>query len=121
MKAELKEMNPPTLQKVFGDSGVARILDFLTLYRHFDYSKTEIARNSGVGWRTLFRIWPPLERYGIVKMTRQIGRAKMYRLDTDSPVAKVLTKLALEIASVDARKITKEELAKEPIEVEAKP
>lgn len=120
MKSETEEANPPTLQKVFGDSGVARILDFLTLYRHFDYSMTEIAKNSGVGWRTLFRIWPPLENYGIVKMTRQIGRAKMYRLNTDSSVARALINLALEIASVDARKITKEELAKEPVEVEAK-
>ncbi|NWG09599.1 MAG: hypothetical protein HXX80_04750 [Nitrososphaerales archaeon] len=105
---------------MFGDSSVARVLDFLTLYRHFDYSKTEIAKNSGVGWRTLFRIWPPLEKYGIVKMTRQIGRAKMHHLNIDSPVAKALTKLALEIASVGARETTKKELAKEPVEVEAK-
>lgn len=111
-KDEADEINPPSLRKVFGDSGVAKILDFLTLYRDFDYSLTEIAKNSRVGWTTLFRIWPPLEKYGIVKMTRKIGRAKLYRLDLGSPIAEALVAASLAVASVDAREITKTELAK---------
>ena len=66
---------------------------------------TEIARNSAVGFRTLLRLWNPVETYGIVTLTRQIGRAKMYRLNQDSSIAKSLETLAQEIASFDEEKI----------------
>jgi len=108
-----KEANPPSLQKLFGDSAIAKILDFLTLYRDFDYPKTEISRNSGVAWKTLYRIWPLLEKYGLVVKTREIGRAQMYRLNKESPIAKALNELAFQIASHDVDKIAAEEMAKE--------
>ncbi len=110
---ESQEANPPTLQKLFSDSSVAKLLDLLTLYRDFDYPKTEISKNSGVSWKTLFRVWPLLEQYEIVVKTRQIGRATLYKLNTDSPIAKALHTLALEIATYDAQKIADEEIAKE--------
>ena len=62
-KDETAEANPPTLQKLFKESSLAKLLDFLTLYKDFDYSKTEISQNSGVSWRTLHRIWHILEKY----------------------------------------------------------
>jgi hypothetical protein len=98
-KDEIAEVNPPTLQKLFEDSSIAKLLDFLTLYRDFDYSKTEISKNSGVSWKTLYRLWPLLEKYNLVIKTRQIGRATLYKLNTDSPIAQALNKLALEIAA----------------------
>jgi hypothetical protein len=100
--ADVEEINPPVLRRVLGDSPTARILDFLCLYGTFDYSLTEIARNSGVGWKTLHSVWPRLERYGIVTMTREIGRAKMYRMNPDSKIAKALNLLNLDIAFYDA-------------------
>jgi DNA-binding transcriptional ArsR family regulator len=105
-EAEYQEIAPPTLQKLFSNSSVAKLLDFLTLYRRFDYSLTEISRNSGVPWRTLHRVWPVLEKYDLVKLTRQIGRAKLYTLNADSDITKMLTRLSLEIASLDQRKIS---------------
>ena len=66
------------------DSAVAKLLDFLTLYRDFDYSKVEICRNSGVAWKTLFRIWPLMEEYGLVVETRWVGRAVMYKVNVES-------------------------------------
>jgi len=115
MAKESTEANPPTLQKLFSDSSVAKLLDFLTLYRDFDYPKTEISKNSGVSWKTLFRVWPLLEQYEIVIKTRQIGRATLYKLNTDSLIAKALHTLALEIAVFDAQKTAAEELGKEQI------
>jgi hypothetical protein len=116
---EEEEVNPPTIQRIFGDSTMARVLDFLTLYRRLDYSKTDIAKNSSVGWKTLFRLWPTLEKYGLVKMTRRIGRAQLYRLNMENPIAKTLTQLALQIADHDNEPIIKEQLAKEVAKVEA--
>lgn len=121
MNEEVKEANPASLQKIFGDSSVAKVLDFLTLYREFDYSLTDIAKYSGVAWTTLYRIWPPLETYGIVKKTREIGRAKMYKLNPDSEIAKLVKKLAVEIASVDAEKIAKQEITKQSTEADPAP
>lgn len=112
-KGEPAEANPPTLQKLFEDSSMAKLLDFLTLYQDFDYSKTETSKNSGVSWKTLYRLWPILEKYNMVTKTRQIGRATLYKLNTNSPIAQALHRLALEIAAFDAEQITKEEIAKE--------
>jgi hypothetical protein len=112
-KSEPTEANPPTLQKLFEDSSMAKLLDFLTLYQDFDYSKTEISENSGVSWKTLYRLWPILEKYNMVTKTRQIGRATLYKLNTNSPIAQALHRLALEIAAFDAEQIAKKEIAKE--------
>ena len=98
-KDEITEINPPTLQKLFEDSSIAKLLDFLTLYKNFDYTKTEISKNSGVSWKTLYRLWALLEKYNLVIKTRQIGRATLYKLNTESPIAVALNKLALEIAA----------------------
>src|SRR4030065_685943 len=98
-KDEITEINPPTLQKLFEDSSIAKLLDFFTLYRDFDYPKTEISRNSGVSWKTLYRLWPLLEKYELVTKTRQIGRATLYKLNIESPIAKALNRLSLEIAT----------------------
>ena len=108
-KDEITKATPPTLQKLFEDSSIAKLLDFLTLYRDFDYPKTEISRNSGVSWKTLYRLWPLLEKYELVIKTRQIGRATLYKLNTESPIAKTLNKLALEIANLHVN----EELARQ--------
>ena len=114
-----RETNPPSLRKLFGDSAVAKVLDFLTLYQGFDYSKVEICRNSGVAWKTLYRIWPLLEKYELVMLTRRIGRATLFTLNLENPISKALAELGFQIAKHDADKIVKEELAKAPIEVPA--
>lgn len=112
MKSEkgFVEANPPALRKLFKDSAVAKLLDFFTLYKDFDYSKVEISRNSGVAWKTLFRIWPLMEEYGLVIETRRVGRAVMYKLNSESPIVKALWELAFQIAKHDAAKTVKEEV-----------
>lgn len=67
--------------EVVGDSPVFRVLDFLTVNDDFDYSMTDIAKLSGVGYSTLKLFWPRLENENIVEETRTVGKAKMYRLN----------------------------------------
>lgn len=114
---ETDEANPPTLQRLLGDSAIIKVLDFLTLNRRLDYSKADIARHSGIGWKTLFRVFPLLGRYKLVKMTRKVGRAQLYRLNLDMPIAKTLSQLALQIADFDNEPLIKEQLKKKIIEV----
>ena len=119
-KDDIAEANPPTLQKLFADSSIAKLLDFLTLYKDFDYPKTEISRNSGVSWKTLYRLWPLLEKYNLVVKTRQIGRATLFKLNTENPIAQALNKLALETAAFgvneELMRQTKEQKAQEKTE-----
>ncbi len=41
-----------------------------------------------VSWGTLHVIFPKLLRYGIVVQTRTIGRAKLYKINKESEIAK---------------------------------
>jgi DNA-binding transcriptional ArsR family regulator len=77
--------------ELFGDYPLIRILNQLLMFREFDYSLTDIAKNAGVAWSTLNLIWPKLEGNGIVVNTRKVGKAKMYKLNlNNSYVAKLV-------------------------------
>jgi len=73
---------------IVGDSPKARILDFLLMFPKFDYSLTDIARNSNVGYSTLQLLWPDFVKKGIVMQTRTIGKAKLFKLNEENPIVK---------------------------------
>ncbi|MBI4053111.1 MAG: hypothetical protein HY394_03690 [Candidatus Diapherotrites archaeon] len=77
----------------FGDYPMIRVLDFLIENDIFDYGKKEICRNAGVSWNTMETFWGQLEEKGAVKYTRQVGKAKMYKLNIANPVVKQLIEL----------------------------
>ncbi|MBI3190097.1 hypothetical protein HYZ41_00160 [archaeon] len=98
--------------EVFGSSPLIKVLDFLMTYREFDYSLSDIAKESGVGWNTLHSFFFKIVEKGIVKETRQVGRAKLYKLNTDNMVAKKL----IEINNLVTSKAIDEELKKQELE-----
>lgn len=113
-----KALEAGPLERLFKGSAIARILDFLTVFKDWDYSKSDIAENSGVSFRTVLRELPRLEEIGVVKKTRNVGRALMYQLNINNPITKTLNELAFQIASHDAHKIAEEEIAKKEVEKE---
>lgn len=80
-------------REALGDSPVIRVLDFLIEGRGLDYSLSDIAENSNIGWTTLHRIWDKLERFEIVIFTREIGRAKLFKLNEENPAVKELIRV----------------------------
>lgn len=86
-------MEPSLFVKFFGNAPIVKVMDFLIENRIFDYSKTEISRESGIGWSTLHGIWGEIEKNKIVIKTRAIGRAEMYRLNTENPIVKKFIEL----------------------------
>lgn len=70
--------------QILGDYPLIRVLDFLLTFREFDYSLSDIAEESGVAWSTLHLLWPKMEELGLVKFTREVGNAKMYKLNTEN-------------------------------------
>jgi len=74
--------------EIFGDTPVLRAIDFLIINEDFDYSMTDIASLSGIGYSTLKLFWDNLENSLIVKQTRIVGKAKMYKLNYSNPAVK---------------------------------
>ena len=81
------------LRETLGDTPVIRVLDFLIEGRGLDYSLSDIAENSSIGWTTLHRIWDKMLKLEIVKPTREIGRAKLFKLNEENPSVKELIRL----------------------------
>ncbi len=75
-----------------GNSPMIRVLDFLIEGRGLDYSLTDIAENANIGWTTLHRIWNTLIRLKMVVPTREIGRAKLFKLNQENPSIERLIK-----------------------------
>ena len=80
-------------RETLGNSPMIRVLDFLIEGRGLDYSLTDIAENANIGWTTLHRIWDKLVQFNIVTPTRQIGRAKLFKLNEENPAVEKLIKL----------------------------
>lgn len=78
---------------VFGQSPVAKVIDFLIDNQEFDYSLTDISKCAEVGWSTLHQFWSDLVKLGVVKPTRKIGRAELYKLNLQSPLVKRLVEI----------------------------
>jgi len=73
------------LVRVFDNTPQIKVLEFLIEGRELDYSISDVAESSGIGRTTLFRIWDDFVELGIVKNTRNIGNAKLYKLNTANP------------------------------------
>ncbi len=98
---------------VFGNSPVVKVIDFFLDNREFDYSLTDIARNSDIGWSTLHGFWKELVTLGIVTKTRRIGRAELYKLNFRSPVVKKLIELDTDIS----KRLMQEEIERQRMRV----
>ncbi len=67
--------------ETFGNSPVIRIIDFLLDNPLFDYSKEEIVKELGMSKTTFYKYFGVIEKNNLVKITRKVGKSKMYKLD----------------------------------------
>lgn len=95
------------LEAIFQNTS-ARILDFLVLNQKFDYSAPEISKITRVPLRTLQRVLPGLVSKQIVKETGKIGKTRMYILNTESELAKLLRQFTLATMNVEIDNALKE-------------
>lgn len=73
------------LEKIF-HSASARIVDFLLIYREFDYSEADIARKIKMTPKTVGKEIPILLEEGVIRLTRKSGRSSMYRINDSEKV-----------------------------------
>ena len=76
-----------------GESPTIRVLDYLLTERDLDFSITDMAKNSGIGRATLYRIWDDLIKNKIIVPTRVIGKAKLYKLNKDNIIIKKIIEI----------------------------
>ncbi len=69
-----------------GDSPTMRVMQYLIEGRDFDYTLTDLL-NAGVSWGTLHVVFPKLIEHGVVVKTREVGRAKLYKINKENIVA----------------------------------
>ncbi len=100
----------------FGKTPFIKILDFLIVGKDFDYPLTEIAKGAEVGWTSFSKVWKVFLEKNIVKHTRDIGKARLYKLNTENPIVKKLVRVHWEIIKAETDKILEKEI-KEKIAV----
>lgn len=98
IKSNSKVLEIGPLENVFPCSE-SKILDFLVTFQDYDYSISDIAENSGVGFKTTLGVVKHLEDQQVIINTRNVGRALMFKLNTESNQAKSISTLALNIAT----------------------
>jgi len=88
-----------------GDSPTIRVLDYLLIEGDIDFSISDMARNSGVGRTTLYRIWNVLLEKNIILPTRIIGKSKLYKLNKDNIAIRKLIEIdnALVLGDLNGR------------------
>ncbi len=111
-------MEKSAFVRVFGESPVVKVIDFLLTEKGlYDYTLKDIAENSDVSFVTLQGIFPKLENIGIVRMTRRIGKAKLYVLNEENPLVQKLIRLDKEISEYFIGKELKKQAVEKPIKV----
>jgi AraC-like DNA-binding protein len=99
------------LLKTFGDSPKLRIIDFFLDNPLFDFTKKEVIEALGMSKQTFYKYFTDIETYGIVTVSRRIGKAKFYKVNLENPMVKMLneyiTQLSLQAAEKEKAKMQK--------------
>jgi hypothetical protein len=100
------QFNNGILTNLFSSRAVAQILDFFLDHKEFDYPPSEIAKKTGLSFRTVFREIPSLERNQLIFNNRRIGKTNMYKLNTDFEAVALLEKFVLDMSQLRPTKET---------------
>lgn len=79
--------------KTFGDTPRVRIWDFLLDNLSLDFTKSEIARQTGISRATLDRIWPYLIKNKLIVESRKIGRALLFKVNKENKLMQMIIEL----------------------------
>src|SRR3989338_8600847 len=87
------EDEPTIFREIFGDTPKIRVLEYLLEGRELDHSIGDIAEGAGINRVTLFRLWPEIEKSKLVAHTRNIGNAKLFKLNAKNAYVKSIVEL----------------------------
>jgi DNA-binding transcriptional ArsR family regulator len=110
-EVKYKDLGDSLLIKALGNSPKIRIIDIFLTNPYFDFSKEELARELGMSKQTLYKNFKDLEELEIVKISRKVGRAVMYKINMEHPLVKrlneIINEMSLKIAEKELEKQAK--------------
>jgi len=105
------ETSDSLLIRALGNSPKLRILDYFLDYKLNDFTKKEIVEALGMSKLTFYKYFKDLEELGLVIVSRKIGRVKLYKVNLENPIVKMIiefeTKLSLQIAEQEVENVKK--------------
>src|SRR3989344_4252109 len=96
--------------KLEGNTVRNRIWNFLIVHSEFDYSMKDIAKFSDISYTSLKEIWKDFVKRKIVSPTRDVGNAKMYKLNRENPQVEKFINYYLSVVDSKMDKQSKKEL-----------
>src|SRR3989344_3854060 len=88
------------LENLFTRPAVVKVLDFLLELWELDFSMADISRETGLTWPVVAEVMPTIEKFALVKVSRTVGRAKLYKVNEDSPIIQALIAADLGISEI---------------------
>ena len=74
------------LSNIFDDAPSIRIFDFLLENKDYDYSITEISKNTHTSRSSVYKIVENLEYNKIVRRTRTMGNSNLYQIENNEAI-----------------------------------
>ena len=99
------EDEPTIFRELFGDTPKIRVLEYLLEGRELDHSIGDIAEGAGINRVTLFRLWAQIEKSKLAVHTRNIGNAKLFKLNMKNPYARSLAELFDKLINEEFKKV----------------
>jgi uncharacterized membrane protein len=93
------------LLQALGDTTELRIIDFLIINTPTAIFKNEIIKRTGISRASFYKAWKKLEKFGIIKPVKKIGKIVLYDLDKENKLVKWLLKLDLSLMEQSIQKI----------------
>ena len=75
---------------IFGESTQTTILDFLAYHLNYDYSISEIAKNSQFSRPTVYKTIDILLKKELIIQTREQGKSLLYKLNNDNKLVQMI-------------------------------
>ena len=94
--------------QAYGDSPKLRVMEFLITFQDYDYSMKEISKNAKIGYTTLKEFWQDFAKREIVKQTRIVGKAKMFKLNLENKEVQLFIKLYWTVIEGQTNKLLKQ-------------
>jgi len=97
-----KMMNDSVFVDIFGKSPRVLVLDFLLDNHIIDFHKSDIAEQTRISRSTLDVYFDDIVEHKLIRKSRIIGRAQMYKVNTDNPVMRQLLLLDRKLSQLQA-------------------
>jgi len=101
---DMEEAGESIMIEIFGKSPKTRIIDLFVDNPLYDFTKKEAIGDLEMSKRTFYKYFPEIKEMGIVKPTRKIGRAQLYKLNLDNTIVKKIMELEEEVSHEYAEK-----------------